>query len=231
MDPKTHPTRRARPRRVPARRILDVLARAYPDARCALDFRNPFELLMATVLSAQSTDRLVNRITPRLFARFPDAAALAQADPTEVEAYIRECGLFRTKARNLVAAARRLVEEHGGEVPCDRGALERLPGVGRKTANVVLSNAFEVPAIAVDTHVFRVANRLGLAEAGDPLETERQLMRRIPRRDWSAAHHRLIHHGRRVCRARNPLCRLCPLEDLCRHARAGSRASAAGSAE
>lgn len=231
MDPKTPPTRRARPRRVPTRRILDVLARTYPDARCALRYRNPYELLVATVLSAQSTDRLVNRITPGLFARFPGPRELAAADPAEVAECIRECGLYRTKARNLVAAARRLVEEHGGEVPRDRAALERLPGVGRKTANVVLSNAFEVPAIAVDTHVFRVANRLGLAEAGDPLETERQLMRRIPRRDWSAAHHRLIHHGRRVCRARNPLCHLCPLEDLCRHARAGSLASAAEPAE
>lgn len=231
MDPKTPPTRRARPHRVPTRRILDVLARTYPDARCALRYRNPYELLVATVLSAQSTDRLVNRITPGLFARFPGPRELAAADPSEVAECIRACGLYRTKARNLVAAARRLVEEHGGEVPRDRAALESLPGVGRKTANVVLSNAFEVPAIAVDTHVFRVANRLGLAEAGDPLETERQLMRRIPRRDWAAAHHRLIHHGRQVCRARNPLCPLCPLEDLCRHARAGSRASAPEPAE
>ncbi len=208
----------AHPDRIPTRRILDVLARTYPDARCGLHYRSPFELLVATILSAQSTDRLVNRITPRLFARFPGPRELAAADPAEVEGYIQECGLFRTKARHLVAAARKLVEEHGGEVPGDRGALERLPGVGRKTANVVLSNAFAVPAIAVDTHVFRVANRLGLAEAEDPLETERQLMRRIPRREWTDTHHRLILHGRLVCRARNPLCHLCPLRDSCRHA-------------
>ncbi len=210
--------------RVPTRRILAVLAETYPDARCALDYRNPYELLVAAILSAQSTDRLVNRITPALFARFPDPASLAAADPAEVERYIARCGLHRTKARNLVAACRLLVAEHGGEVPRSREALERLPGVGRKTANVVLSNAFGVPAIAVDTHVFRVANRLGLAQARTPLETERQLMRRIPRRLWSAAHHWLIHHGRRVCRARNPLCHLCPLRDLCRHARAGAQA-------
>lgn len=212
----------ARAGRVPVRRILAALAERYPDARCALEFSNPFELLIATMLSAQSTDKLVNRITPRLFARYPRPLDFARLTPDELAEEIRECGLFRTKARHIVAACRALVEEHGGEVPRDRAALERLPGVGRKTANVVLSNAFGEPAIAVDTHVFRVANRLGLADARDPLATERQLMRRIPRERWSQAHHWLIHHGRQVCRARNPLCHVCTLRSLCRHARAGA---------
>lgn len=170
------------------------------------------------MLSAQSTDRLVNRITPRLFALYPGPADFARLTPEDLAEEIRECGLFRTKARNIVATCRALMDEHGGEVPRSRTALERLPGVGRKTASVVLSNAFGEPAIAVDTHVFRVANRLGLADARDPLATERQLMRRIPRKHWSQAHHWLIYHGREVCRARNPLCHACALETLCRHA-------------
>lgn len=207
--------------RVPVRRILAALARLYPEARCALAHRNSFELLVATILSAQSTDRLVNRITPRLFAACPTPADLCALSPEELEGYIKECGLYRTKARNILAACRALVEEHGGEVPAGREALERLPGVGRKTANVVLSNAFGVPAIAVDTHVFRVANRLGLAAAATPEETERQLMRRIPRRAWSITHHRLIQHGRLVCLARNPRCHACELRPYCRWARGG----------
>ncbi len=216
------------PRRIPVRRILETLARCYPDARCGLVHRNPFELLVAAILSAQSTDRLVNRITPRLFADCPTPAHFCRLTPGELEAYIKECGLYKIKARNILAACRILMEEYGGEVPADRAALERLPGVGRKTANVVLSNAFGVPAIAVDTHVFRVANRLGLAEARTPEETERQLMRRVPREDWSAAHHRLIHHGRQVCLARNPRCHLCELRPDCRQARAGPAAAATG---
>ncbi len=202
------------------RAVLTALARCYPDARCALRYRNPFELLVATILSAQSTDSTVNKVTPRLFSRFPDPQALAAAEVEEIEECIRECGLYRMKARNIRAACQMLVERHGGEVPCDREALERLPGVGRKTANVVLSNAFGVPAIAVDTHVFRVANRLGLADARDPRETERQLMERIPREHWSQAHHWLIHHGRQVCRARRPNCTACALVPWCRYAAA-----------
>lgn len=216
---------------MPVRRILAELARCYPDARCGLDFSNAFELLVAAMLSAQCTDRLVNRITPALFARYQHPADLARLTPDELEGEIRECGLFRTKARNIVATCRLLEEEHGGEVPRTREALERLPGVGRKTANVVLSNAFGEPAIAVDTHVFRVANRLGLADARDPLATERQLMRRIPRKQWSQAHHWLIHHGRQVCRARNPLCHVCTLRPLCRYAGAGAAGAAADRAQ
>lgn len=214
-----------RPGRVPVRRILAAMESMYPGARCGLDFSNPFELLVATILSAQCTDRLVNRITPRLFERYPSPAEIACLMPEELEQEIKECGLYRTKARNILSTCQRLLEEHGGEVPCKRKELENLPGVGRKTASVVLSNAFGVPAIAVDTHVLRVANRLGLAEARDPLETERQLRRRIPRRRWFPAHHRLIAHGRELCRARNPLCHACELRPLCRYARQASHAA------
>lgn len=200
---------------VPVRRILAALARAYPDARCGLVFSNPFELLVATILSAQCTDSTVNRVTPRLFASYPTPADYCHLTPGELEGHIKECGLYRVKARHILAVCRILVDEHGGRVPADREALERLPGVGRKTANVVLSNAFGVPAIAVDTHVFRVANRLGLADGRDPLTVEKQLMERIPRRLWSQAHHWLISHGRQVCHARQPRCGECCLRSIC----------------
>lgn len=196
-------------------RILEVLAETYPDARCALNFSTPFELLVATVLSAQCTDKRVNEVTARIFPRWntpEDFAALSQG---ELEEAIRDCGLFRSKARHLIALSQQLLEEHDGEVPAEREALERLPGVGRKTANVVLSNAFGQPAIAVDTHVFRVANRLGLAQSNNVMETERQLMERIPEHLWSQAHHWIIHHGRAICSARRPRCGICPLEGLC----------------
>jgi endonuclease-3 len=206
----------ARPR-VPTEKILGILEELYPDAHCALDHRNAFELLIATILSAQCTDKTVNKVTPALFAAYPDPASLAAADAGHVERLINECGLFKTKAKNIVRASRRIVEEHGGAVPGDMEALIQLPGVGRKTANVVLSNAFGVPAIAVDTHVQRVSNRIGLADSGDVLDTERQLMRRIPRERWSQAHHLLIYHGRQVCDARRPKCEICPLAPHCRH--------------
>ncbi|MBX6395475.1 MAG: endonuclease III [Alicyclobacillaceae bacterium] len=205
--------------RVPVRKILDVLEQTYPDAKCALNHRNPFELLIATMLSAQCTDERVNMVTGPLFAQFPTPEDFARLTPEELEPYIQSCGLFKTKARNIVAACRILVELHGGRVPEDREALQALPGVGRKTANVVLSNAFGVPAIAVDTHVFRVANRIGLAEAATPEETERQLMKRIPKKKWSAAHHWLIHHGRQICSARSPGCDRCPVAPYCRYAK------------
>lgn len=207
--------------RVPTRRILDVLAAKYPEPRTALHWKTPFQLLVATILSAQCTDSQVNKVTARLFQRYPDAEAMSRLTPEELEGYIRHLGLFRAKARNILAACRILVERHGGEVPRDRRALEELPGVGRKTASVVLANAFGVPAIAVDTHVFRVANRLGLAEARTPEETERQLMRRIPRRQWAPAHHWLIYHGRETCHARRPKCEVCELRPYCRAVREG----------
>lgn len=204
---------------VPVGRILGRLARLYPEARCGLRFADPYQLLVAAVLSAQCSDAAVNRVTPGFFRRWPTPGDLAAADPAEVAGVIRSLGLYRNKAEHLVALARRLVEVHGGLVPADRAALESLPGVGRKTAGVVLANAFGVPALPVDTHVFRVARRLGLARAATPERVEEELRARIPRRLWCRAHHRLIQHGRTLCRARRPACPACPLRPLCRHAR------------
>ncbi|MBQ9008064.1 MAG: endonuclease III [Clostridia bacterium] len=198
--------------------ILSILETTYPDARPALNFESPYQLLTAVILSAQCTDVKVNKVTPELFRRYPDAAALAAAPVSDVEDVIRTCGLFHAKARNLIATARILTEQYGGEVPRTREALEALPGVGRKTANVVLSCAFGEDAIAVDTHVFRVSNRLGLADAPDVLKTEEQLMANIPKDQWSHAHHWLIFHGRQVCHSRNPACATCPLRTLCEYA-------------
>lgn len=198
--------------------ILAELERLYPDAKPALNFENPFQLLVAVILSAQCTDVKVNAVTPALFAAYPDAHALSAADPLEVEGYIRTCGLYHNKAKNLVATARALVESYGGEVPADHEKLTQLPGVGRKTANVVMSCAFGADAIAVDTHVFRVSNRLGLADAADVLKTEQQLMLNIPKNKWSLAHHWIIFHGRRVCAARKPDCSRCTLSAWCQYA-------------
>lgn len=195
--------------------VLDILEKTYPDATTELVHKNPYELLIATMLSAQTTDKQVNKVTPGLFERFPDAKALAEADISEIESLIKTCGFYKTKARNIKEACRIIVEEYGGRVPQTMEELTDLPGVGRKTANVVLSNAFGVDAIAVDTHVFRVANRLGLAQSGDVRGTEEQLMENIPREKWSRAHHWLIHHGRRICKARRPKCEECPLAEVC----------------
>ena len=198
--------------------ILTELERLYPDARPALHFKNPYQLLVAVILSAQCTDVKVNMVTPALFEAYPDAAALAAAEPEDVEPYIKTCGIYRNKARNLVLTARALVSEYGGEVPADHEKLTELPGVGRKTANVVMSCAFGADAIAVDTHVFRVSNRLGLADAGDVFKTEQQLMQNIPKNKWSLAHHWIIFHGRRVCAARKPACADCTLAPWCEYA-------------
>ena len=202
--------------------ILAELERLYPDAKPALHFDNAYQLLIAVILSAQCTDVKVNMVTPALFAAYPDAAAMAKATAAEIEPYIKTCGIYRNKAKNLAATARALVERHGGEVPADHEALTQLPGVGRKTANVVMSCAFGADAIAVDTHVFRVSNRLGLADAPDVFKTEEQLMQVIPRPAWSRAHHWLIYHGRRVCAARKPACESCTLRPWCRYANADS---------
>ena len=199
----------------PVNQILETLRAAYPDARCALEHRDPFQLVVATVLSAQCTDQRVNLTTPALFRRYPDAASLAGAALPELEALIRSTGFFRAKAKNLVGMALALVERHGGQVPRDKEALARLPGVGAKTANVVLSNAFGVPALAVDTHLYRVARRLGLSTGNTPDKVEADLCRLFPREHWIDLHHQLIFHGRRVCDARRPLCGQCPLGDLC----------------
>ena len=195
--------------------ILDALAAAYPDAECALHHQNVFELLVAVVLSAQTTDKSVNEVTPALFAAYPDAAALAAADPQDVEEKIRRIGMYRMKAKNIVGLARKLQTEYGGVVPQDFTALTSLPGVGRKTANVVLSVGFGEQHIAVDTHVFRVSNRIGLVREKDVLATEEALMRTIPQDRWSHAHHLLIFHGRNCCTAKKPACKNCCLQGLC----------------
>lgn len=208
------------------RRILEILAHMYPDAKCELNYTTPFELLVATILSAQSTDKRVNMVTERLFPKYNTPEAFAALPYETLEEEIKEIGLYRSKAKNIIEMSRLLLERYDGQVPADREVLEQLPGVGRKTANVVISNAFDIPAIAVDTHVFRVANRLGLVHrAKTPLETERQLMRNIPKEQWSQAHHWLIHHGRRLCHARGPRCGACPLLSLCPEGRRRLNAS------
>ncbi|MBB6097304.1 endonuclease-3 [Deinobacterium chartae] len=198
-----------------ARDVLSSLEAEYPDARTELVYRNPFELLVATVLSAQATDRSVNLATPALFAAYPDAQAMSQATPEQIEPFIRTIGLYRAKAKNLARLAQLLVERHGGEVPDDFDAVVALPGAGRKTANVVLSNAFGRPAIAVDTHVGRLARRLAFSEHTNPDKVERDLEALFARERWVFLHHALILHGRRVCLARKPNCPGCVLEPLC----------------
>jgi endonuclease-3 len=199
-----------------AQKILDVLEQAHPEARCALHYRNAFELAVATILSAQCTDERVNMVTPELFFRFPDAPSLARAEASEVEAIIRSTGFFRAKTRSILGLARGLVDEHDGQVPPRMAPLVKLPGVGRKTANVVLGHAFDVnEGIAVDTHVLRVAGRLGLVEGDDPLEVEARLMELIPRPRWTRTTDLIIFHGRKVCDARRPACGACPVFALC----------------
>ena len=196
------------------KQILAKLEETYPEAKAELVFSNPYEMMVATILSAQCTDRQVNRVTPAVFARYPDVAAMAEATEEELYPMVKSCG-FKSKAGNIIAACRMIRDEFGGEVPRTLEELTRLPGVGRKTANVVLSNAFGIPAFAVDTHVFRVSNRLGLCRADTVEETERQMTKLIPREKWGQAHHWLIWHGRRICRAQRPLCGECPLRELC----------------
>ena len=198
------------------RAILTELERLYPEAKPALHFDSAWQLLVAVILSAQCTDVKVNLVTPALFAAFPTPEAMADAQPEEIETYIRTCGLYHAKAKNLVKTAGIIARQYGGAVPADHDALEALPGVGRKTANVVMSCAFGADAIAVDTHFFRVTNRLGLADAPDVLKTELQLMEAIPKEQWSRAHHWLIYHGRQVCHARKPECGRCTLAPWCK---------------
>jgi endonuclease III len=202
-------------RRARARRILQALERAYPDAKIALNFGSPFELLVATILSAQCTDERVNMVTPDLFRAYPSARELARARPERLESQIRSTGFFRAKTRSLLGMARAVVERHGGEVPSSREALTELPGVGLKTANVVIGNAFGGDALAVDTHVFRVSQRLGLARSEDPDAIHDQLVALLPRGRLTRATHLLIVHGRRTCLARKPLCPACPVRALC----------------
>jgi len=197
--------------------ILGLLEENYKGAGSELKYKSPFELLIATILAAQCTDRQVNKVTPDLFAEYPGPEEMITLTEEELGAIIHSCGFYKTKSRNILQTCRILLAEYGGQVPDDLESLTKLPGVGRKTANVVLSNAFGRDAIAVDTHVHRVSNRLGLADAKDVLNTEFQLMENIPKHKWSAAHHWLIFHGRRVCKARKPDCENCFLQHLCKY--------------
>ncbi len=197
------------------KKILSVLENTYRETQTALTYQTPFQLLIATMLAAQSTDVRVNIVTKDLFRDYPTAEKMARLSIEALESYIKTVGLYHTKARNIIATSKILAEQYNGDVPDSREEFVKLPGVGRKTANVVLSIAKGVPAIAVDTHVFRVSNRLGLARAKNVLDTEKQLMINIPQEKWSDAHHWLIWHGRKICKAQRPLCDSCPLADLC----------------
>ncbi|MFC4058586.1 endonuclease III [Planomonospora corallina] len=198
-----------------ARRMDRILAETYPDAHCELDFGDPLELLVATILSAQCTDKRVNLVTPPLFAKYRTAEDYAGADRAELEEIIRPTGFFRAKTASIIGMAQALCERHGGEVPGRLEDLVALPGVGRKTANVVLGNAFNVPGITVDTHFQRLVRRFGWTTETDPVKIEHVVAGLIPKRDWTMASHRLIWHGRRICHARKPACGACPLAALC----------------
>ncbi|WP_163192046.1 endonuclease III [Clostridium thermarum] len=195
--------------------ILDILSKEYAGAKCALNFRSPYELLVATILSAQCTDERVNMVTEKLFKVYNTPEKMAELTVEQLGEKIKSCGFYNNKSKNIIAATREILTKHSGEVPRNFDDLVALPGVGRKTANVVISNAFGVPAIAVDTHVFRVSNRLGLAKGKTPDEVEQGLMKNIPREMWSDAHHYIIWHGRKVCNARKPKCEECSLAPYC----------------
>ena len=197
--------------------VLEILSPMYPDAGCALEHRNAFQLLVATTLSARTTDKSVNRITPALFKKYPTAEKLSAADVSDVEDILRTIGIYRTKAKHIVELSKMLVEKYEGEVPPDYNDLITLPGVGRKTANVVLSVGFNEARIAVDTHVFRVANRIGLACGKNVLSTEEDLMKNIPKEKWVKTHHSLIFHGRNICDARRPACEVCGISGYCKY--------------
>ena len=199
-----------------AKKILAILEETYPDACVTLDFKNPFQLLIATILAAQCTDERVNQVTKGLFKRYPTSKAFAETDPIELEEAIRSTGFYRNKAKSITGCCKKLVEEFGGQVPQTMEALITLPGVWRKTANIVLGNSFSITAgIAVDTHVTRVANRLGLADSDKPEEIEAQLCRVVPKEKWTLLTHLLVFHGRAVCKARQPDCPRCPVRHLC----------------
>lgn len=203
--------------RTHAEQVFAILATVYPHAHCELQFKTPFQLLVATILSAQSTDEQVNKLTKVLFANYPTVEAMAELTVAELEEYVKGVGLFRNKAKHIAATCQLLLQEYGGEVPRTREELIQLPGVGRKTANVVLANAFGIPAFAVDTHVLRVSHRLGLANGSTPDQVEAELTALLPEEQWLSAHHWLIWHGRRQCFARRPNCDTCPLAMFCPH--------------
>ena len=214
--PKPKVRRRFASARERAPEIYRLLEQAYPDAHCALDHRNPYELLVATILSAQCTDKRVNMVTPALFAKYPDPESMSVAKPEVLEELIKSTGFFRNKAKSIMGMAAALEAHHGGQVPRTMDELVRLPGVGRKTANVILGNAYGVSeGVVVDTHVGRLAGRLGLTRETDPVKVEQALMALFPRERWTMLAHLLIFHGRRVCDARKPKCGECPLRDVC----------------
>lgn len=197
------------------KRVIEELTAAYPDAGCALDYGTKYQLLVSVMLSAQTTDASVNKVTPALFEKAPDAASMVQLSEDELQDIIRSIGLYKNKAKNLLAMSHQLLDRFGGQVPCTREELESLPGVGRKTANVVLAEGFGEQQIAVDTHVFRLANRIGLTDAKNVSETESGLQKAIPNNMWTLMHHCLIFHGRRCCHARGPNCESCPIRSVC----------------
>ena len=199
------------------KRILDILKETYPDAKCELNYETPFQLLVATILSAQTTDKKVNEITETLFREYPDLESFLTLENDELEDRIKQIGLYRSKSKNIIMMCNQLKEKFNSEVPRTMEEIMSLAGAGRKTANVVLSNAFNIPSIAVDTHVFRVSNRLGLADSDSVLEVEKQLQKELPKREWSLAHHLLIFHGRRCCIARKPKCDICPVANDCKY--------------
>ena len=204
--------------------ILKNLRRLYPEAKCGLDYDSPFELLIATILSAQCTDKRVNLVTPELFKKARTPEAILNLGEKGLISFIKTCGLYQSKAKNILATSEKLVQEYKGSVPRSFDALTSLPGVGRKTANVVVSNAFAIPAIAVDTHVFRVSRRLGLAKGKTPHQVELELQKILPREHWSESHHLLIAHGRGLCSARRPQCEICPLSKVCTYFRETKKA-------
>lgn len=198
---------------------MRILEAEYGGMDTALTFKSPFQLLVSTMMAAQSTDTQVNKVTEKLFADHPEAKDIAALKKEELEEYIKTVGLYRSKAKNIIAASKILAEQYSGDIPHTREMMMQLPGVGRKTANVVLSIVHKMPAIAVDTHVFRVSNRIGLADAKDVLKTEEQLMQVIPESKWADAHHWLIWHGRKVCKSRKPLCEECRVREFCKYYR------------
>lgn len=199
-----------------ADKCLDILEETYPDAHCELDHKNPFELLVATILSAQCTDIRINKVTSEMFKKYNKPEDFANMDINKLEGLIKECGLFRNKAKNIKASSSVILENYNGEVPNTISELLKLPGVGKKTANVVASTAFGVPAIAVDTHVFRVSNRIGFVHEKNVLDTEKALQNKIDKSRWTKAHHLFIFHGRRCCTARSPRCESCTINKICR---------------
>jgi len=213
---KTISSKKLEERRKRLRAILPLLKKMYPQAKCSLDYKNPFQLIIATILSAQCTDERVNKVTPELFKKYPSAEALAAADQTELEKDIQSTGFFRNKAKSLRGMAAAIVEKNQGQVPQTMEELTHLPGVGRKTANVVLGNAFSIAeGVVVDTHVARVSARLGLTKHTDPVKIEQDLMQIVPREEWTLFSHLLIFHGREICNARKPKCSICPLLPHC----------------